>query len=122
MTRFLQQIIIYKEQNGITWSKKFNVEVTDVADIAWKELSFWKKHLREGNKRPFESERRNCRIVWGDAEETGEGAHDEEEGKASSIFREISAVHDLFLSVPHLLKGTEFVYVTDFENYILDFY
>ena len=127
MTRFLQQIINYKEHEEFTWNKKFDVGLAGVADQAWRELSFWKKHLREGNSRSFKDDIRSCRIVWGDAGETGEGAHfdfgegetifhsryDEEEGKASSTFRELSALHDLFLSVPHMLQGLEFVYATD---------
>ena len=48
--------------------------------------------------------------------ERGEVVHvryDEEEGQASSTFRELCALHDLILSVPHMLQGMEFVYATD---------
>ena len=127
MTRFLQSCINHREEKGYNWNKKYNVHRTGVAELAWRELTFWRENLRDKNFRPFNVENKHCKIVWGDAGEQGEGAHfdfgdgkqvfhstySEHEIGTSSTFRKLSAVHDLFLSIPDKLANSSVIYATD---------
>ena len=127
MTRFLQAAVNHREERRYKWSQEFDVGETEVADLAKTELMFWKKVIVEKNSRRFTMERKSCRLVWGDAGDRGEGAHfdfgdgekvvyssyDSEQSESSSTERELSCIHSLLLSVPHLLANKEIVYVTD---------
>ena len=72
-------------------------------------------------------ENKRCHLVWGDAGETGEGAHfdfgngdtvvyngyDDDQSATSSTERELSCIQSVLMSAPHLVANKEVVYVTD---------
>jgi len=127
MTRYLQQAINYREEIELSWSKIYDINETGVGERAKIELLHWISNLRKFNIRKFNPDKKQCKIVFGDAGDKGEGAYfdfglgkqvfhsrySKEESKESSTFRELSAVHDLFLSVPDQLARSTVVYTTD---------
>ena len=108
MTRFMQQAVNYRDQQGLSWSKVYDMRDTGVGSMAKSELDFWANHLQKLNRRYFNPEKKQCKLVFGDAGENGEGAHfdfvegrqvfhylyTEEESRESSTFREISSIYD----------------------------
>ena len=127
MTRFLQTVINYREERKFKWGQDFDVGDTEVADLAWTELMFWRDTVRARNSRRFVVENKRCHLVWGDAGETGEGAHfdfgngetvvyngyDDDQSATSSTERELSCIQSVLMSAPHLVANKEVVYVTD---------
>ena len=72
---FMQQVIKYREQEGLSWSTIDDVRDTGFEEMAKVELLFWSTNLRKLNMRQFNPVKKLCKLVFGDTSDSGEGAH-----------------------------------------------
>ena len=126
-TRFLQEIVKYKEREDLKWNFRFNAKTSGFADEGKCELIFWKTNIRKKNFRPFKENEVKSVRVFGDAGAQAQGGwgvfngskvtfhnqYTDAETERSSGYRELSCLLSMLHSLGHLIKNKSIIYCTD---------
>lgn len=129
-SRFLHNVINFREWEELGWNTRINLNHLDFGMKVLEEIEFWEKNIDSLNFRMFEHEVSGHKLLFGDAGEKAVGGFLIEDkirlpfhvklpenliGK-SSTEREIFALHKGLESYVDKLNGCRVVYLTDNQS------